>query len=90
MENEDTEPASDVMSNYDELLAESVNNPKEFWSRMASKTLVWDKTFTKEKILDGCDMAKGKIHWFDGKLNASGMHVVSYIDPLNHMARDCC
>ena len=61
------------MSKYDQLLAESINQPKEFWSRMALKTLLWDEPFTKQRVLKGCDMSKGKIHWFDGKLNASGM-----------------
>lgn len=73
VQNEEIEPVSDVMSNYDKLLAESIKDPKEFWSRMADKTLEWEEPFTKEKILDQCKMAEGKIHWFDGKLNASGM-----------------
>ena len=68
------EPVSDVMVDYDALLTESVKNPKEFWSRMAAKTLVWDKPFTKENILKHCKMEEGKIHWFDGALNASGMY----------------
>ena len=70
---EGIEPASDVMSKYDQLLAESINQPKEFWSRMALKTLLWDEPFTKQRVLKGCDMSKGKICWFDGRLNASGM-----------------
>lgn len=39
---------------------------------MAAKTLLWDEPFTKAKVLEHCNMAEGKIHWFDGKLNASG------------------
>lgn len=72
-QNQEIEPVSDAMSEYDKLWKESITNPKEFWSRMAAKTLVWEEPFTKEKILDQCKMAEGKIHWFDGKLNASGM-----------------
>lgn len=74
VEDESIEPASDVMSNYDQLFAESINKPKEFWSQMALKKLLWNEPFSKDKILKDCDMSKGRIRWFDGKLNASGMH----------------
>lgn len=67
------------MTKYDELLAESIQNPKEFWSRMACKTLVWDELFTKEKILDQCNLAEGRIHWFDGRLNASGVLLLLWL-----------
>ena len=60
------------MSDYDKLYDESLKDPASFWSRMAAKTLVWDEEFTKEKVLKDCDWSNGKIHWFDGKLNASG------------------
>ena len=63
--NERIEPVSDVMSEYNRLLAESIKAPKEFWSRMAAKTLLW-------KEGNDCVIEKGKLHWFDGKLNASG------------------
>ena len=73
VQDECIEPASDVMLKYDQLLAESIDQPKEFWSRMALKTLLWAEPFTKRGVLKGCDMSMGKICWFDGKLNASGM-----------------
>lgn len=61
------EPASDVMSEYDRLLAESIQTPRKFWSRMAVKTLLW-----KEESSCVIERGKLKLHWFDGKLNASG------------------
>ena len=76
MQNEEIQPLSDVMSDYDKLWEESIKYPKEFWSRMATKTLEWKEPFTKGKVLDQCKMAEGKIHWFDGKLNASGMYII--------------
>ena len=72
MQNDNVEPVSDVLSEYDTFYAESIENPREFWSRMAAKTLIWEKPFTKEKVMSQCNIAIGKIHWFDGKLNASG------------------
>ncbi len=65
-------PVSDVMFNYDELYSESIKDSGKFWSTMAAKTLVWDEPFNKEEVMKECDMSKGRIHWFDGKLNASG------------------
>ena len=65
-------PISDVMANYDKLYEESIKNPKKFWFKMASKMLIWNEPCTAEKVMEGCDMQNGKIHFFDGKLNASG------------------
>lgn len=59
------------MSSYDELYEESIQSPKSFWSRMAAKTLQWEEPFT-EKSMENCDVTSEKIHWFDGKINASG------------------
>lgn len=60
------------MSNYDQLYTESIKSPRKFWSNMAAKTLKWDVPFTEDNIMEQCDMNKGEIHFFDGKLNASG------------------
>ena len=57
------------MISYNE---ESIENPKKFWFEMATKTLIWNEPCTAEKVMEGCDMQNGKIHFFDGKLNASG------------------
>ena len=67
------------MSDYDKLYDESLKDPASFWSRMAAKTLVWDEEFTKEKVLKDCDWSNGKIHWFDGKLNASGKQFLLHV-----------
>ena len=60
------------MANYDKRYEESIKNPKKFWFEMAIKTLIWNEPCTAEKVMEGCDMQNGKIHFFDGKLNASG------------------
>ena len=70
--NEKVAPVSDVMANYDKLYEESIENPKKFWFEIATKTLIWNEPCTAEKVMEGCDMQNGKIHFFDGKLNTSG------------------
>ena len=60
------------MSAYEELYRESIKSPKKFWSRMAAKELKWDKMFAAEDVMKKCDVTRGKIHFFDGMLNASG------------------
>lgn len=76
IESDDTKPpVSDVMHSYDQLYDESINNPRKFWSAMAAKTLTWDEQFSEENVMRYSDFANGKIRWFDGTLNASGMYV---------------
>ena len=60
------------MSDYDQMYERSINDPAAFWSHMANTMLCWNKPFNREKVLKDNDWPNGKIHWFDGKLNASG------------------
>ena len=46
---------------------------------MAAKELQWDKTFTQNDVMKKCDMAKGRINFFDGTLNASGEWIITSI-----------
>ena len=60
-----------VNGNHDELYAESINKPDQFWGDLAKRRLRWMKEF--DTVMD-CDMKKGKINWFlGGKLNVSGI-----------------
>ena len=61
------------ISNYDKLYRMSIDSPKRFWGEMAMKTLHWEEPFNMEKVMDICDQKTGKIKWFDGKINASGV-----------------
>ena len=75
------EPVSRMITHYDEYYKYSIEHPKEFWGEMAARTLVWDEPFDRDKVMEGCDMNEGKISFFDGKLNASGImyyNVFSY------------
>ena len=59
-----------VDGNHDELYAESINKPQQFWGDLAKRRLRWMKEF--DTVMD-CDMNKGNINWFlGGKLNVSG------------------
>ncbi|XP_067681216.1 acetyl-coenzyme A synthetase 2-like, mitochondrial [Haliotis asinina] len=54
---------------HDDLYRFSLENPDVFWGKLARSRLKWFHDFHKVK---DCDMAEGKIQWFDGgKLNAS-------------------
>lgn len=56
-------------STYQELYAESVKNPEDFWAKRAEEFLTWDKKW--DKVLEW-DYHKANIQWFHGaKLNVS-------------------
>ena len=48
---------------YDSIYLESINNPEEFWSEIASDNFIWKKTW--DKVLDW-DFKKAKVSWFKG------------------------
>ena len=52
-----------VDGNHDELYADSINKPHQFWGDLAKRRLRWMKEF--DTVMD-CDMNKGKINWFLG------------------------
>ncbi|RVU24677.1 acetate--CoA ligase [Sandaracinomonas limnophila] len=52
---------------YQQAYKKSVENPEQFWAKIASENFVWDKPFTK--ILDW-NFNDYKVNWFeDGQLN---------------------
>lgn len=54
---------------YEELYEESLNNPKEFWSKQASSYLEWISPW--ETVYES-DFNKGEVSWFKGgKINAA-------------------
>ncbi len=70
-------PSDDISSSahikglkeYDELYAESVNDPEGFWGRMATEMLDWDTPWNR--VLE-YDFDKPEFKWFKGgRLNAS-------------------
>ena len=66
-----------VDGNHDELYAESINKPQQFWGDLAKRRLRWMKEF--DTVMD-CDVNKGKINWFlGGKLNVSGIYSYIYV-----------
>lgn len=55
-------------SQYHELYAKSLRDPKNFWSEQAEKFVTWFKRW--DEVFSG-DFQKMNIHWFkNGKLNA--------------------
>ena len=48
---------------YDSIYLESINNPEEFWSEIASDNFIWKKKW--DKVLDW-DFKKAKVSWFEG------------------------
>ena len=48
---------------YDSIYLESINNPEEFWSEIASDNFIWKKKW--DKVLDW-DFKKAKVSWFKG------------------------
>ena len=48
---------------YDSIYLESINNPEEFWSDIASNNFIWKKKW--DKVLDW-DFKKAKVSWFKG------------------------
>ena len=48
---------------YDSIYLESINNPEEFWSEIASNNFIWKKKW--HKVLDW-DFKKAKVSWFKG------------------------
>ncbi|WP_045855563.1 acetate--CoA ligase [Teredinibacter purpureus] len=54
---------------YDEMYAQSINDPAEFWAQQAEDFLKWDKKWSSVREFD---FRKGEATWFrDGKLNVS-------------------
>ena len=84
-------PVSAVMSAYDTYYDESIKSPERFWSHMAAKELQWDKMFTQSDVMKKCDMAKGRINFFDGTLNASGqcVRITKLIIMVMHYLVNC-
>ena len=75
-----------VDGNHDELYAESINKPHQFWGDLAKRRLRWMKEF--DAVVD-CDMNKGKINWFlKGKLNVSG-NLIIRVDVTNITIQYC-
>lgn len=57
------------IQSHDDLHKFSLENPKEFWGRLARSRLQWDQDF--QTVFDCC-MEEGNFKWFlEGKLNAS-------------------
>ncbi|KAJ2681837.1 acetyl-coenzyme A synthetase 2, partial [Coemansia spiralis] len=57
------------MAEYEALYKESLEQPDQFWTRMASETLTWDRPFraVSQGSLNGGDMV-----WFpEGRLNVA-------------------
>ena len=48
---------------YDSIYLESINNPEEFWSEIASDNFIWKKKW--DKVLDW-DFKNAKVSWFEG------------------------
>ena len=58
------------LKTHDDLHKFSLENPQEFWGRLARSRLRWDQDF---QTVHDCSLEDGKIAWFlGGKLNASG------------------
>ena len=77
-----------VDGNHDELYAESINKPDQFWGDLAKRRLRWMKEF--DTVMD-CDMNKGKINWFlGGKLNVSGNLIKWALPILQYNIVDNC
>ena len=63
---------SSVSSNHAAVYEESIKHPEQFWGDLARRRLKWFKEF--DQVMD-CDMAKGKISWFNGgKINVTGTY----------------
>ncbi|KAG0665507.1 acetyl-coenzyme A synthetase 2 [Monosporozyma unispora] len=67
-----TQPGPSYISSLDEyktMYNESINNPDQFFGKMANELLSWDKPFTHVK---SGSLAEGDVAWFlNGQLNAS-------------------
>lgn len=56
-------------SRYDEMYAESINDPDTFWAAKAEEFLSWNKGWDEVRQ---ADLTKGEVSWFRGaELNAS-------------------
>ena len=54
---------------YEQLYAESIQQPESFWAKQAQQYLMWTKPFTQ--LFEG-NFAEGHVAWFaDGELNVS-------------------
>jgi acetyl-CoA synthetase len=57
------------LEQYKQMYAESINQPEQFWARMANERLTWFKKW--DSVLES-DFARGKVTWFKGsRLNAA-------------------
>ena len=70
-------PSEDIIKNahidaakYDEMYAQSIQNPEKFWAEQAER-ITWIKPFTKVKDVS-YDFGNVNIKWFeDGQLNVA-------------------
>ena len=61
-----------LLSDYDTMYQQSIENADQFWGEKAHKYLLWDQDF--ERVND-CKNEEGIIRWFTGgKLNVSSMY----------------
>ena len=66
------------MDDYKAMYEESINNPNEFWKKMAEKDIIWDKPF--DKVLE---WEEPYAKWFTGgKLNACYNCVDKHLDTI--------
>ncbi|KAH6984481.1 acetyl-coenzyme A synthetase-like protein 1 [Ilyonectria sp. MPI-CAGE-AT-0026] len=64
-----SKPHLESFENYKQLYQESINSPREFWSKQARELLSWSKDF--DRVHNG-SFTHGDNAWFlGGKLNAS-------------------
>ena len=69
---------------YEKAYKESIENPEQFWSKIASENFIWNKPFTKTLSWDFNDY---QVKWFeDGQLNitinALDRHVAKHPDKI--------
>ena len=71
-----------LLSDYDTMYQQSIENSDQFWGERARKYLQWDQDFTR---VNDCNNEEGIIRWFtDGKLNVSSTYANSVITPFVH------
>lgn len=62
-------PHLNGLDHYKELYKESIENPDQFWGKMARDLLTWDRDF---QTVSSGSLANGDVAWFtEGRLNAS-------------------
>ena len=72
-----------LLSDYDTMYQQSIENSDQFWGERARKYLQWDQDF---KRVNDCNNEEGIIRWFtDGKLNVSSTYVELLLYTLCNM-----